>query len=156
MRFTWKPAFFLLLAAPWIWWLSFAGWSGLSGARAQVALATRLLLLALFAALLSEPRAVRKADNLSLVYVVDVSDSMGEKVSDKSLEWILKTVAQKPPKDEAGLVVFGRQAAVELPPRQTFPLKRSTPASIARVRILRKDSVLRRRCFPRVTKAGWC
>ncbi len=123
MRFTWKPAFFLLLAAPWIWWLSFAGWSGLSGARAQVALATRLLLLALFAALLSEPRAVRKADNLSLVYVVDVSDSMGEKVSDKSLEWILKTVAQKPPKDEAGLVVFGRQAAVELPPRQTFPFE---------------------------------
>ena len=123
MRFTWKPAFFLLLAAPWIWWLSFAGWSGLSGARAQVALATRLLLLALFAALLSEPRAVRKADNLSLVYVVDVSDSMGEKVSDKSLEWILKTVAQKPQKDEAGLVVFGRQAAVELPPRQTFPFE---------------------------------
>ena len=123
IRFTWKPAFWLLLAAPWVWWLNFAGWSGLSGARAQLALAVRLLVLALFACLLAEPRAVRKADHLSLVYVADVSDSMGEKISDKSLEWILSTVAKKPQKDEAGLVVFGRDAAVELPPRQSFPFE---------------------------------
>ncbi len=123
MRFTWKPAFWLLLASPWVWWLHFAGWSGLSGARAQVALAVRLAVLALFAGVLAEPRAVRKSDHLSLVYVVDVSDSMGEKVSDKSLEWILSTVGKKPMKDEAGLVVFGRDAAVELPPRQSFPFE---------------------------------
>jgi hypothetical protein len=123
VRFTWKPAFWLLLAAPWVWWLHFAGWSGLTGWRAQIALMSRLLLVAAFAALLSEPRAVRRSDALSLVYALDVSDSMGEKISDKSLEWILKTVGAKPEKDEAGLVVFGREAAVELPPRTTFPFE---------------------------------
>ena len=51
---------------------------------------------------------MRKSDTLSMVYALDVSDSMGEKISDKSMEWILKSVAQKPEKDEAGLVVFGR------------------------------------------------
>jgi uncharacterized membrane protein len=123
VRFTWKPAFWLLLVAPWVWWLHFAGWSGLTGWRAHIALQSRLLLVAAFAALLSEPRAVRKSDALSLVYALDVSDSMGEKISDKSLEWILKTVGTKPEKDEAGLVVFGREAAVELPPRTTFPFE---------------------------------
>lgn len=120
VRFTWKPAFWFLLATPWVWWMHFAGWSGLTGWRAGTALCSRLLLVGTFAALLAEPRAVRKSDTLSLVYALDVSDSMGEKISDKSLSWILASVQKKPEKDEAGLVVFGRDAAVELPPRQTF------------------------------------
>lgn len=123
LRFTWKPAFFLLLFTPWVWWMHVAGWSGLSGWRAQLAFQSRLILVFLFAALLAEPRAVRKSDTLSVVYALDVSDSMGEKISDKSLEWVLKTVATKPPKDEAGLVIFGRDAAVELPPRVAFPFE---------------------------------
>ena len=123
LRFTRKSAFWLMLAAPWVWWLHAAGWSGLSGGRAQLALQARLLLVFLCAAVLAEPRAVRKSDALSLVYALDVSDSMGEKISDRSLEWVLKTVQRKPEKDEAGLVVFARDAAVELPPRTSFPFE---------------------------------
>jgi len=123
LRFTWKPAFCFLLAAPWVWWIHCTGDSGLSGWRAHAALISRFILVGLFTMLLAEPRAVRKSDTLSLVYALDVSNSMGEKVSDKSLEWILNSVATKPPKDEAGLVVFGRDAGVELPPRQSFPFE---------------------------------
>ena len=124
VRFTWKPAFWLLLATPWVWWLHHAGWSGLAGWRAQAALVSRLLLVGAFAALLAEPRAVRKSDTLSVVFALDVSNSMGEKISEKSMNWILESVREKKPqKDEAGLVVFGRDAAVELPPRQSFPFE---------------------------------
>jgi len=123
VRFTWKPAFWLMLVTPWVWWMHFAGWSGLSGWRAQAALISRLLLVGTFSALLAEPRAVRKSDTLSMVYALDVSDSMGAKISDKSMAWILDSVRQKPEKDEAGLVVFGRDAAVELPPRRSFPFE---------------------------------
>ncbi len=123
VRFTWMPAFWFLLAAPWVWWMHFAGWSGLAGWRAGLALLSRLMLVGVFAALLAEPRAVRKSDVLSLVYALDVSDSMGEKISDKSLAWVLESVKKKPEKDEAGLVVFGRDAAVELPPRPAFPFE---------------------------------
>jgi uncharacterized membrane protein/Mg-chelatase subunit ChlD len=123
VRFTRPNAFWLTLLAPWFWWMHQAGGSGLSGARAIVALITRLLLASLFVILLAEPRAVRKSDALSVVYALDVSDSMGDKVSDQALSWIMQTVQKKPEKDEAGLVVFGRDAAVELPPRQTFPFE---------------------------------
>src|SRR2546421_13093085 len=80
VRFTWKPAFWLMLATPWVWWMHFAGWSGLSGWRAHAALLSRLLLVGALAALLAEPRAVRKSDTLSMVYALDVSDSMGEHI----------------------------------------------------------------------------
>ena len=42
--------------------------------------------------LLAEPRAVRRSDVLSVVYALDVSDSMGAKVSDQALGWIMQTV----------------------------------------------------------------
>ncbi len=123
LRFT-RPAMFALLAfTPWMWWMHHAGGSGLVGFRGTLALLVRLTLVGAFAMLLAEPRAVRKSDTLSIVYALDVSDSMGEKVSDQSLNWIMQTVTKKPEKDEAGLVIFGRDAAVELPPRATFPFE---------------------------------
>jgi uncharacterized membrane protein/Mg-chelatase subunit ChlD len=123
VRFTRPAAFWLLLATPWFWWMHRAGGSGLGGGRAIAALMTRLGLFGLFVMLLAEPRAVRKSDTLSVVYALDVSDSMGDQVSDQALAWIMQSVQKKPQKDEAGLVVFGRDAAVELPPRQTFPFE---------------------------------
>jgi len=115
--------FGLLILSVWFWWLHVAGFSGLKGVRATIALLVRLAVLALFILALAEPRVVRKNDGLALVYALDVSDSMGENVSDRSLSYILKTAGAKPEKDEAGLVVFGRDAAVELPPRLSFPFE---------------------------------
>ena len=123
LRFTYRPAFALMVLTPWLWWLHHAGGAGLGKVRGVVALLTRLALFGAFVMLLAEPRAVRKSDTLSLVYALDVSDSMGEKVSDQALAWVMQTVQKKPEKDEAGLVVFGRDAAVELPPRATFPFE---------------------------------
>ncbi len=123
VHFTTPKAFWLLLVTPWIWWMSFAGSAGLGGYRGTLALLTRLILAGAFILLLTEPRAVRKADALSIVYALDVSDSMGEGISDAALNYVTKTVAAKPEKDEAGLIVFGRDAAVELPPRTTFPFQ---------------------------------
>ena len=123
LRFSNPRSFFLLLLTPWFWWMSLGGFSGLGGGRAVVALLTRLSLAGAFIMLLAEPRAVRKSDTLSVVYALDLSDSMGGKISDASLGYITKTASAKPQKDEAGLVVFGRDAAVELPPRKTFPFE---------------------------------
>ena len=121
--FSNPKAFGLMAVTPWVWWLSVAGFSGLGRARSLVSLITRLILVAVLVAALAEPRAVRKNHTLSLVYALDVSDSMGAKVSDQALSYILKTASAKPEKDEAGLVVFGREAAVELPPRMSFPFE---------------------------------
>ncbi len=115
--------FALLIVPVWLWWIHLAGFSGLGPGRAIVALTVRFTLAGLFILALAEPRIIWKNEGLSLVYAMDVSDSMGEKVSDRSLEYILKTAGAKPEKDEAGLVVFGRDSAVELPPRISFPFE---------------------------------
>jgi uncharacterized membrane protein/Mg-chelatase subunit ChlD len=123
LRFSYRPAFALAAVLPWVWWLHHAGGGGLSRGRALVALIVRFVMIGAFILLLAEPRAVRRSDTLSVVYALDVSDSMGTKVRDQALGWIMQTATQKPPKDEAGLVVFGNDAAVELPPRQSFPFE---------------------------------
>ena len=116
-------AFVLILFAVWVWWLSVAGYGGLSRGRALAALLTRLVMLGLFVILIAEPRSVRVRDVISVVYAVDLSDSIGERSVDEALEFVTKTVTEKPPMDEAGLVVFGRNSAVELPPRISFPFE---------------------------------
>jgi Ca-activated chloride channel homolog len=123
VEFSNLAPFGLLALSVWIWWLHTAGYSGLSGFRAVVALLVRLTLLALFILALTEPRIVWRNNGLALIYTLDVSDSMGENVSDSSLNYILKTADGKPEKDEAGMVVFGRDAAVELPPQLSFPFE---------------------------------
>jgi uncharacterized membrane protein len=119
-----KPlSFLLMVVTPWVWWMHIAGYAGLGRVRSTVALFVRLSLVGLFAMLLAEPRSVRTSDQLSVMYVLDLSDSIGEGSTDAALEFVARTVYDKPELDEAGLVVFGRTAAVELPPRISFPLE---------------------------------
>lgn len=118
-----RPAAFLLVAAtPWIWWLQVAGYAGLGRVRSLVALEVRLALAGLFVVLLAEPRAVRTSDVLSVVYALDVSDSISDGSTTRALEFVARTATQKPPNDQVGLVIFGKNAAVEFPARPSIPL----------------------------------
>lgn len=92
-----------------------------SGWRAAAALWGRVVLVAAVATALAEPRAVRYDDRLALIYAVDHSSSIQRQAGDAATEFVLQSVYGKPDRDEAGLVFFGRDAAVELPPRMTLP-----------------------------------
>jgi hypothetical protein len=135
--FAQPAAFGLMIATVWVWWMHVAGFSGLSRFRGVVALTVRLILVGLFVMLMTEPRAVRTRDVLSVVYALDISDSIGESSIDAALEFVAETVTKKPQKDEAGLIVFGRNAAVELPPRQSFP---TDPAEVAFNSLIDRDA----------------
>ena len=121
ITFSSPSAFFLSFVLPWIWWMHFAGSSGLTGARSLTSLMVRFLVVAAFIMLIAEPRAVRTSKALSVTYALDVSDSVGESNVEQALRFVVKTASEKPSDDRAGLVVLGRTAAVELPPRTTFP-----------------------------------
>ena len=123
MQFLRPWAFALTPLAVWVWWMHRNGYHGLARGRANAALVVRMLLLGLFVALLAEPRSVRSTDRLSVVFALDSSDSIGRDASEKGAEYIAKVVSQKPEEDEAGLVTFAANAAVELPPRESFPLE---------------------------------
>ncbi len=116
-------AFVLMIVTVWIWWMHVCGFSGLSRRRQIFAFVTRMCLAGLLVMVLAEPRAVRRQDALSVVYVVDISDSIGESTTNQAFQFIAETASQKPQKDKVGLIVFGRHAAVELPPRVTLPME---------------------------------
>lgn len=113
----------LMLVTPWLWWMSVSGWGGLGRGRSQAALWIRLTIIGLIAMTLADPRAVRTNKNRAVVFALDRSDSIGDGSVDNARDFILKAVAEKPQQDEAGLVTFGSNAGVELPPRVSFPLE---------------------------------
>ncbi len=129
-----RPGMFGIMGVSvWVWWMHVAGYCGLPRRRATIAFLVRMLLIGVFAFALAEPRAVRTSDTLSVVYAIDLSDSIGEGSTDAALQFLAQTVTQKPEKDQAGLVVFGRNAAAELPPRQAFPFDSASVSINSRV-----------------------
>ena len=117
----------LVLLAPWFWWMHVAGFGGLPKGRAAAALFVRLLLLGLFAMVMAEPRAVRTSNIMSVVFALDVSDSVRDpRIADKALTYITTSVTDHRPKgskDQQSLIIFGKTPAVELPPRESFALE---------------------------------
>ncbi len=83
----------------------------------------RLMICGLLIIVLAEPRAVRTSDVVAVVYNIDMSDSVNE-ARNQAFDLVAGTAAQKPMTDQAGMVVFGRTAAVEYPPRETFPFEK--------------------------------
>ena len=108
-----------------------AGHSGLTPGRAFIAVLTRLAIAGLLIMVLAGPRAIQTSDVVSVVYAVDVSDSVNEARGD-ALSAVARSAAMKPAKDEAGLVVFGRTPAVELPPRESFPFEQFLNSQVGR------------------------
>jgi hypothetical protein len=119
-----KPwAFTLLIFTPWLWWMQAAGHAGLPEKRGAWASFIRLMICGLLIIVLAEPRAVRTSDVVAVVYNIDMSDSVNE-ARNQAFDLVAGTAAQKPMTDQAGMVVFGRTAAVEYPPRETFPFEK--------------------------------
>jgi uncharacterized membrane protein/Mg-chelatase subunit ChlD len=136
--FSNPSAFLLTLLTPVLWWIHHNGYHGLNRVRSFTALMTRLILCGVLIMLMAEPRAVRESDVTAVVYALDVSDSIGEETADSALSYIVKTAQEKPEKDLAGLVVFGLNSAVELPPRVSFPFE------IINARVTREGTSLER------------
>jgi Ca-activated chloride channel homolog len=123
--FTKPAAFWLIVVAGWLWWMSRNGYSGLSRGRALSALFIRLCLLGVFVSLLADPRSVRTKDSLAVIYTVDVSESIGPDSRNQAAEFVARAVTtEKEMSDDlVGLVTFGKNSAVEVPARKTFPLE---------------------------------
>ncbi len=120
LLFAQPAAFGLTVLAGWLWWMHFAGYSGLPRVRGQIALWLRLTLFGLFVMLLAEPRSVRTSDIVSAMFLVDLSDSVRQDAVDAAMRYVVDTAAQKPKRDETGLLVFGQTPAVEQPPRMNY------------------------------------
>jgi uncharacterized membrane protein/Mg-chelatase subunit ChlD len=113
--------YLLLLVAlvPLVWWLSAGSLSGLGRWRRGLAIGLRSLVLLLLIMALAEAQYQRTNDQLTVIYLLDQSLSIPE---DRRLEMIRYVNAsiieqrQADKEDRAGVIVFGRDAEVEVPP----------------------------------------
>src|SRR3990172_8154114 len=100
-------------------------------ARRRVAAAVRTLLLVALVFALAGLQLVLPVDRLATVFVVDLSDSVGNEGRENALAFLRESLELMPDGDAAGVVAFGRDALVERLPEElrTIDRLRSTPVT---------------------------
>ena len=109
----------LLLLLPAMWWFSFHSLSGLGRWRRLLALGLRTLVMLLIVAALAEMQYQRTSDRLTVIYLLDQSLSIPESRRDAMVRYVnasIRDQRQAEKDDRAGVIVFGRNAEVEVPP----------------------------------------
>lgn len=115
--------FFLLLLAPTIWlWMRRRRVYRVPRLRDTLSLALRVLILMLIVLSLAGVQWVKASDDLAVVFLLDVSDSIDAETRAWAIEFIRSAMSKMGPNDYAALVVFGADALVERPPVQAKEL----------------------------------
>jgi uncharacterized membrane protein len=118
-----------LLAIPFIVWQSVGSLSGLGPMRRGFAVGLRCFVVALLVAALADMQWVRRSDSFCTMFLLDYSQSIPNEaesdgkggVSASKFETALRSISnaivnRKNLEDQAGLIVFGKEARIELPP----------------------------------------
>lgn len=120
MSFTTPLVLLLLLpAAAFVVW---AAWPRLRAGRraprsAWASLLLRLLLVLLLVLAIAGAQWVRAVDDLSVLFLVDASDSISSEQAEQAVAFVREAIASMGPDDRAGVILFGRNALVEQPLR---------------------------------------
>ena len=90
--------------------------------RAWTALVLRCLIATLVILSLAGARSVHGGDELAVLFLVDVSDSISPTEQARAMAFVEEALAAMRPDDRAGLVLFGADALVERPMMAGGPL----------------------------------
>src|SRR5258708_8246537 len=114
MTFSNPVALVLLIAIPYFLWL---GWPRVAYRRRRdsISLLLRLAIIILLVCGLAGLQTVRAADKLSVVFLIDASDSIDQSARDQADKYVRDAMVQMGPEDRAGVVVFGKNALIERP-----------------------------------------
>jgi Mg-chelatase subunit ChlD/uncharacterized membrane protein len=113
-----SPAYLaILLVLPLLWWYSYCRLVGLGSVRRWLALALRTLVVVLLVMAAADLQKVRTNDHLTVIYLLDQSLSIPQAQRAAMITYVKDEVhAHRRDKDRAGVIVFGGEAAIELPP----------------------------------------
>ncbi|MEA1952013.1 MAG: VWA domain-containing protein, partial [Planctomycetota bacterium] len=107
----------LLLLIPPVWVMSLKGLSALGRVRRWIVLALRTAVMLLLILALAEVQWVRTSERLTVVYLLDQSLSIPPEQRRAMIEYVNASIIEHRQKDDrAGVIVFGRDAAIEIPP----------------------------------------
>jgi uncharacterized membrane protein len=114
----------LLLVLPVLWWFSYRSLAGLGGVRRLASILLRSAVLTTVVCALAEMQLVRKSDRLTVFYLLDQSLSIAPDQDEAMIRYIKAAIRNQRSQhvdDRAGVVVFGREPAIEIPPLEEEP-----------------------------------
>lgn len=115
-----KPWYlFLLLLLPLLWVYSFQSLSGLGRVRRILALTLRSLVFCMIVLALAEIQWRQTSERLTVMYLLDQSQSIPAAQRQSMMRYVIREVAKhrdNDRRDRAGVIVFGRDATIEIPP----------------------------------------
>ncbi|HVF85264.1 MAG TPA: VWA domain-containing protein [Abditibacteriaceae bacterium] len=97
-------------------WTSRRTLADLSNGRRRLALGVRVLVCGLLILALAGAQLVRFNRDLAVMFVVDYSDSVGPDAKERAAQFIENAVKNRRAGDQWGVVVFGRDAFIQLAP----------------------------------------
>jgi uncharacterized membrane protein len=97
-------------------WMSYRSLAGLGPVRRTMAILFRTAVITLIVLALAELQSVRRTDRLTTMFLLDVSNSMPKEQQKAALDYVTEASRKRRRDDMAGLVVFGREPRVEVPP----------------------------------------
>ena len=114
------PAYlWLLLGLPVLWWVGFHSLAALGSVRRWFALAMRTLVWTAIVFALAGVQMVWVSDRITVMYLLDQSESIPRAKRQVMLDYVTRNVRRhrdQVREDRAGIIVFGRDASIELPP----------------------------------------
>ena len=102
----------LFIFLPLVWYIGFPR-HAFRRRRDSISLILRTAIVVLLVLALAGLQNVQSVDRLAVVFLVDVSDSMGTTTQDLQLAYIRAALAGKEPEDEWAVVLFGDNAVPE-------------------------------------------
>ena len=115
-----QPIYLVLLAfLPFLWWIGYQPLRALGRARQWIVLSLRSSLWLLVVLALAGVQWVWTNDRLTVMYLLDQSESIPAVKRQVMLDYVIKSVQQhrnRIREDRAGIIVFGAEASVETPP----------------------------------------
>src|SRR5262245_18159084 len=105
-----------------LWWLQKDSFAEGTRHRKLFWLVLRSIILCLLVAALAGLQMKTEVQQNQVVFLLDRSDSLGPEQKELALDWINRSMKQLKSRDQAGVVVFGSDAAVERFPNSPRPL----------------------------------
>ncbi len=97
-------------------WMSYRSLAGLGPLRRTLAILFRASVITLIVLALAEAQSVRRTDRLTTMFLIDASNSMPKEQQKAALDYVTEASKKRRRDDMAGVVVFGREPRVEVPP----------------------------------------
>ncbi len=107
----------LLIFIPYAFYISKKSLADLSSWRRWSTFGLRSIIILLLVLSLAGFKLVWKVDKLCVIFALDTSNSIPENEIQRASGFIAKVLENMEENDEAGLIVFGREAYVEFPPK---------------------------------------